>query len=87
MVWHTFAIVIINDFEGLAFGIGRALMGVQEGMKMLNEDQIERQVEWAMNRLDRKFMNSDMSQEEYDKAVKELDTWANQQYDMIVNCF
>jgi len=34
MVSHTFAIVITNDFKGLGFGMGRALMGVQEDRKM-----------------------------------------------------
>lgn len=46
----------------------------------LTEDQIERHIELRMDRLDRKFMNSEMTQEEYDKRVKELDAWADQQF-------
>ena len=37
-------------------------------------------VERKINRLDKLFMNSDMSQAEYDREMAEIDTWAERQY-------
>jgi hypothetical protein len=47
----------------------------------MTEDQIERRVETRMNTLDRQFMSGELSQTEYDLAVKELDQWAKDQLD------
>jgi len=46
----------------------------------MTEDQIERRVERMMDHLDRVFLNGDLSQVEYDKAVAELSRWADCQY-------
>ena len=43
---------------------------------MLTEDQIERRVERHMDYLDRLLMGGQMSQKEYDEAVKSLNIWA-----------
>lgn len=45
----------------------------------MNEDQIERQVEWAMDRLDKRLLDGTLSQEDYDREVVALDEWASQQ--------
>ena len=47
----------------------------------LTDDQIELRVQYAMDRLDRKFMNGGLTQAQYDKEVGTLDKWAIQQYD------
>jgi len=46
----------------------------------MTEDQIERCVESMVNRLDARFLASDMSQSEYDKEMRHIDQWATQQY-------
>lgn len=46
----------------------------------MTEDQIERRVERMMNHLDRVFLNGDISQSDYNKAVKDLSHWADSQY-------
>lgn len=51
----------------------------------MTEDQIERSVERAMNRLDRELGRGHITEEEYDKQVYELDIWAERQYSKIVN--
>lgn len=43
----------------------------------MNEEQIERRVEFKMDKLDRAFMAGSMSQAEYDDAITELDKWAS----------
>lgn len=47
----------------------------------LSEEQIERRIEKATDRLDRQFMNGSITQEEYDAEIKALDEWANEQFD------
>jgi hypothetical protein len=47
----------------------------------MTEDQIERQVERAMDRLDARLMRGELSQAEYDREVSTLDKWAQQQHD------
>ena len=42
----------------------------------LTEDQIERAVERAMDKLDRHFTRGEVTQVEYDQDVKRLDDWA-----------
>jgi hypothetical protein len=46
----------------------------------MTEDQIERRVERAMDRLDAKLMSGRLSQAEYDHEVVILDKWALQQH-------
>jgi hypothetical protein len=48
---------------------------------ILTEDQIERLVERAMNKLDARLMGGTLSQADYDHEVMILDKWAQQQYD------
>lgn len=43
----------------------------------MTEEQIERYVAGRIDRLDRKFLSSDMSQTEYDQAIKAINTWAD----------
>jgi hypothetical protein len=45
----------------------------------MTEDQIERRVERAMDRLDARLMDGRLSQAEYDREVIILDKWASQQ--------
>jgi hypothetical protein len=49
----------------------------------MTEEQIERQVEIRMDRLDRQLMNGGLSQNSYDMAVEDLDKWASVQYHAI----
>jgi hypothetical protein len=46
----------------------------------MTEDQIERSVERKMDSLDARFMNSSMSQAEYDNHVKMINAWAEAEY-------
>lgn len=46
----------------------------------MTEDQIEREVEKRVDRLDRNFMNSFMTQADYDAAMRAIDRWAEYQY-------
>jgi hypothetical protein len=45
----------------------------------MTEDQIERQVERAMDRLDAQLLSGKLTQAEYDREVSTLDKWAQQQ--------
>jgi hypothetical protein len=45
----------------------------------MTEEQIERRVERAMDRLDARLMSGRLSQAEYDREVVALDKWALQQ--------
>lgn len=42
----------------------------------MTEHEIECVVERKMDRLDRKYMQGELSEEEYRRAVKDLDEWA-----------
>lgn len=46
----------------------------------MTEDQIERKCERLMDHLDRVFMSGSISQEDYNKAVCDLNNWADRQY-------
>ena len=46
----------------------------------MTEEQIERRVEKQTDRIDRYFMNGDITREEYDERIKELSQWAEKQY-------
>ncbi len=48
---------------------------------MLTESQIEIRVERATDKLDKRFMNGEMTQQEYDHEIMILDKWSQQQYD------
>jgi uncharacterized membrane protein len=42
---------------------------------------IARRVEGMTNRLDRRYMNGEISHDEYNAEIKSIDKWANEQYD------
>lgn len=46
----------------------------------MTEDQIERKVKRYIDHLDRVFLNGDMMQDNYDKAVREIEEWAAQKH-------
>jgi hypothetical protein len=46
----------------------------------LTEDQIERKVELAIDRLDRHLLSNQITQEQYDRDMVSIDKWADQQY-------
>jgi hypothetical protein len=46
----------------------------------MTEEQIERAVERATDRLDARLMNGTLTQAEYDAAIKELSDWADKAY-------
>jgi hypothetical protein len=46
----------------------------------LTEEQIERKVEIQIDRLDRHLLSNQITQEQYDRDIMALDTWATQQY-------
>lgn len=46
----------------------------------LTAEQIERKVERATDRIDARFMNGALTQEQYDAEMKALDKWADDQY-------
>ena len=46
----------------------------------INEDKIERAVERKMDILDDRLMNGQLTQQQYDREVRELDRWARKQY-------
>jgi hypothetical protein len=48
--------------------------------QVLTEDQIERKVELAIDRLDRHLLSNQITQEQYDRDLLSLDKWAEQQY-------
>lgn len=47
----------------------------------MTEDQVERRVEGKMDRLDRRFMGGRMLQDDYNKAVQDLNAWAEREGD------
>jgi hypothetical protein len=46
----------------------------------LTEQQIERRVESAIDRLDRHLLSNHITQEQYDRDIVSIDKWADQQY-------
>ena len=46
----------------------------------LTEEQIERKVESAIDRLDRHLLSNQITQEQYDRDIVSIDRWAEQQY-------
>ena len=46
----------------------------------LTEQQIERKVELAVDRLDRHLLSNQITQEQYDRDIVSIDKWAEQQY-------
>lgn len=46
----------------------------------MNEEQIEHIAEREMDVLDTELLNGNITQEEYDSQVHELDTWCKEQY-------
>lgn len=47
----------------------------------LSEDKIERAVEREMNILDRLLMRGVLTQDDYEREVRELDAWARAEYE------
>jgi hypothetical protein len=45
----------------------------------MTEDQIERAVEAKMDRLDRIYLNSPMTEAQYQAEIRRIDQWAAQQ--------
>lgn len=52
----------------------------------LTEEQIERMVERQIDRLDRHLLSNQITQEQYDRDIMALDTWASQQYEHSKAC-
>ena len=46
----------------------------------LTEEQIERKVESAIDRLDRHLLSNQITQEQSDRDIVSIDKWAEQQY-------
>ena len=46
----------------------------------MTEDQIERQAELMMDRLDRDYLNSGMTQDEYEQGIRRIDNWVHGEY-------
>lgn len=44
----------------------------------MTEDEIERRIERYIDHLDRIFMSGQMTQEDYDKGIREIEEWAAQ---------
>lgn len=49
-------------------------------MIALNESQIERKMELAVDRLDRHLLSNQITQEQYDSDMESLDRWALQEW-------
>lgn len=49
----------------------------------MTEEQIERRVEKMIDHLDRVFLRGEMSQDNYNKAMRDLHHWAEAQYDKV----
>ncbi len=49
----------------------------------MSEHEIERRVEFAVDRLDKRYLRGELSQREYDRETAKLDQWAQAQYDRI----
>ena len=47
----------------------------------MTTEQIERRVEKTTDRIDARFMNGELSQEQYEVEMKALSAWADKQYD------
>lgn len=47
---------------------------------VLTEDEIEYIVEKRIDELDRKLLNDDIIESEYDQAIIDIERWASQQY-------
>ena len=45
-----------------------------------NEEHIERHCERTMDRLNRQLLDGQISEQEYNKAVRSLNDWAEHQY-------
>lgn len=46
----------------------------------LTEEQIERKVEVAIDRLDRHLLSNQITQDQYDRDIASIDRWASEQY-------
>ncbi len=50
----------------------------------MTSEQIERTVEARTDMIDRRFMNGKLTQEEYNKEIKDLSAWADRRYSEII---
>ena len=48
--------------------------------EILTEAEIELRVERAIDKLDKKFMQGEITQAEYDREIFIIDKWSEQQY-------
>jgi hypothetical protein len=48
-----------------------------------DEYTIERKVEYMTDRLDRRYMNGELSDCEYQEQIKAIDIWAESEYAML----
>ena len=55
-------------------------------MQPLTEDQIERRVQCAIDRLDRHLLSNQITQDQYDRDIVAIDKWASQQYEHLKGC-
>lgn len=49
--------------------------------KLTSEEAIERIVERSMNILDKQLLTNQLTQDQYEEEVSELDAWAREQYE------
>lgn len=49
---------------------------LETGVKTMTEEQIERKVERLIDHLDRVFLAGGMTQDNYDKAIRDIRDWA-----------
>ena len=49
----------------------------------LTEEQIERAVQIRMDALDRRLINGELREENYERLVRALDDWAKAQYELL----
>lgn len=52
-------------------------------IKMADEDSIERSVERKIDALDHRYLNGEMSNEEYDLQMQQIREWADKMYNQI----
>lgn len=50
---------------------------------LMTEEQIEREVEWSFNRLDRQLMAGKLTQAEYDHEANVISQWADREYQTV----
>jgi hypothetical protein len=77
--FRIFPVFFLYLFDRLLIA-GPVGAGRKARSKQMTEDQIERRIERVMDALDARLMDGRLSQADYDWEVKNLETWASQQY-------